>query len=59
MKKKMNEFVIPLYVKILAWLCAVFIVGLNARLIFQQIIDWLATSSNPVLIWLTVIPAAN
>ncbi len=57
-KKKMHEFVIPAYVKILAWICAAIIVSLNAQLVYQQIVDWLNTSSNPTIIWLTVIPVA-
>ncbi len=57
-KKKMKEFVIPLYVKILAWICAVIIVTLNANLVFQQIMEWMETSSNPFIIWITVIPVA-
>ena len=55
-KEKMKEFTIPLYVKILAWLSAIIIVGLNVKLVFQQISNWLSTSENPELIWLTVVP---
>ncbi|MCX6292300.1 MAG: Nramp family divalent metal transporter [Bacteroidetes bacterium] len=57
-KKKMNEFVIPLYVKILSWLCAALIITLNARLIFMQIVQWLNELPNPIIIWLTVIPVS-
>lgn len=55
-KNKMKDFVIPLYVKVLAWICATIIVTLNARLVFQQIMDWLAVSENPFIIWATAIP---
>ena len=55
-KTKMQEFVIPVYVRILAWLSAVIIVTLNIRLVYAQIVEWLATSENPMIIWLTVIP---
>ena len=55
-KKKMHDFVIPLYVKVLAWICAAIIVTLNARLVYQQIIDWLHVSENPLMIWFTAIP---
>ena len=55
-KEKMKEFTIPVYVKLLAWLSAIIIVGLNVKLVFQQISDWLTTSGNPEVIWLTVVP---
>jgi manganese transport protein len=54
-KEKMKEFVIPLYVQLLAWLSAAIIVGLNANLIYDQIIDWLHGSES-LVIWLTVVP---
>ncbi len=57
-RKKMHEFVIPVYVRILAWMSAAIIVSLNARLIFQQITDWLSTSANPLIIWLTAVPVS-
>ncbi|MEO8087995.1 MAG: Nramp family divalent metal transporter [Bacteroidota bacterium] len=55
-KEKMKEFTIPLYVKILAWLSALIIVGLNVKLVINQVSEWLSTSDNPQLIWLTVVP---
>mgnify|MGYP003338032094 CR=1 FL=1 len=55
-KSKMQEFVIPFYIKILAWCSAIIIVGLNVKLVFQQLSDWLIASENPALIWLTVVP---
>lgn len=55
-KSKMKEFVIPVYVQIAAWISALIIVGLNARLVYSQVQDWLESSSNPVLIWITVVP---
>jgi manganese transport protein len=39
-KSKMGEFVIPTYVKVLAWLSAIIIVGLNVKLVSEQIIQW-------------------
>lgn len=55
-KSKMKEFVIPVYVQIAAWISAIIIVGLNARLVYSQVQDWLQSSNNPVLIWVTVVP---
>ncbi|HNP99944.1 MAG TPA: Nramp family divalent metal transporter, partial [Bacteroidia bacterium] len=55
-KNKMKEFVIPVYVQIPAWITAFIIVILNARLVYSQIADWLQTSDNPLVLWLTVVP---
>jgi manganese transport protein len=55
-REKMKEFTIPLYVKILAWISAFIIVGLNVKLVYQQISDWLGAAENPILLWLTVVP---
>lgn len=57
-KNKMKEFVIPVYVQIPAWITAFIIVILNARLVYSQIADWLKTSENPLVLWLTVVPIA-
>jgi len=55
-REKMKAFVIPWYVKLLAWISAFIIVGLNVKLVVQQISDWLGTSDNPLLLWSTVVP---
>jgi manganese transport protein len=55
-KKKMQEFVIPMYVRILAWICAAVIVTLNVNLVLQQLTEWIGTSSNPLIIWVAVVP---
>ena len=39
-KKRMGKFAISLKVKILAWLSAAIIVGLNAKLVVEQIAAW-------------------
>lgn len=57
-KQKMKEFVIPVYIRLLAWASAGIIVALNISLVMQQIIEWLQTSSNPLIIWFTVVPIA-
>ena len=56
--KVMGEFANRLWVKILAWLTAAVLFALNAWLVVQKIADWLATSSEPVLIWAVVVPVA-
>ena len=40
-RKRMGNFAISLKTKILAWASAVLIVGLNAKLVWEQIGDWL------------------
>ncbi len=50
-KVKMGEFAIPSYVKILAWLSATIIVGLNVKLVYEQMNTWMSGPvSNP---WIT------
>ena len=39
-RKKMKEFTIKPYIKVLAWLSAVIIVGLNVRLVIEQLSNW-------------------
>jgi manganese transport protein len=55
-REKMKSFTIPWYVKILAWMSAIIIVGLNVKLVYQQISDWLSAAENPILLWVTVVP---
>jgi manganese transport protein len=57
-KEKMKDFVIPNYVKLLAWLSASIIVALNVRLVYQQLNDWITSSENPLLLMTTVVPVA-
>jgi len=40
-RKRMGKFAISLKVKILAWLSAALIVALNAKLIADQLVDWI------------------
>ena len=55
-KKKMKEFAIKKYVQVLAWAAAVIIVSLNVQLVFDTLSEWLKSSSNPLVLWLTVVP---
>lgn len=56
-KEKMKEYTIKNWVKILAWLSAFIIVGLNIKLVIQVISEWLASAGdNTWEIYLTVIP---
>lgn len=55
-KKKMGDYVIPMWQKILSWLAALTIISLNVKLVFSEIADLLFTSSSPILISFTIVP---
>jgi manganese transport protein len=57
-KSKMGTFAIGGFTKSVVWFIAVIIVMLNARLIANEITNWLEVSSNKMVIWLTAIPFA-
>ncbi len=56
-KAKMKEYTIKTWVKILAWLSALIIVGLNVKLVIQEITGWIANAQgNLWWIYFIVIP---
>tara|TARA_R110000868_G_scaffold97876_3_gene269327 strand:+ start:6532 stop:8412 length:1881 start_codon:yes stop_codon:yes gene_type:complete len=57
-KKKMHNFTIGIPMKIASWLIALIIIGLNAKLVFDEIVGWLGTLENPIYIWIFVVPIA-
>lgn len=57
-KTKMKGFHISKTTQIASWTVATIIILLNAKLVFDEIKDWLETSENPVLLWFTVVPVA-
>lgn len=57
-KQKMKGFEIGKITRICSWIIATIIVGLNAKLVFNEIQSWLAVSSNPIVLWCTVVPLA-
>ena len=57
-KSKMKGFHIGRITQIASWIITTIIVALNAKLVFDEITGWLATSKNPILLWLTVVPLA-
>ncbi|WP_158992985.1 Nramp family divalent metal transporter [Mucilaginibacter sp. L196] len=48
-KKKMGKFAIDLKTKILAWACAIIIIGLNAQLVVQQLGEWVHASHSAAM----------
>jgi len=56
---RMGKFANPRWVRILAWTTAAIIVGLNLRLAFMSIDDWLAGAGAwRLVIWLVAIPVS-
>jgi manganese transport protein len=55
-KARMKEFAIGMWTKIAAWGIALIIVGLNGRLVYDELQGWIANSSNQLLIWGLVVP---
>jgi manganese transport protein len=56
-KMKMKEFTIKTWVKILAWLSAFIIVGLNVKLVIQEVTLWIeASPGNTWWIYLIIFP---
>jgi manganese transport protein len=58
-KKRMGNFVIKPWLKIMAWIFAALIVGLNARLVIQEISTWAeANPSSGNLVHFVITPIA-
>jgi len=55
-KTKMKGFHVSKTTQITSWLVALIIVSLNANLVFDEIKGWIETSTNPMVLWLTVVP---
>lgn len=56
-KKKMGEFAIKPWLKIAAWVIAIIIIGLNAKLVFDEYNVWLALAGDQQwMIWTFVFP---
>jgi manganese transport protein len=55
-RKRMGKFAIGSLTRILAWSSALLIVALNAKLVYEQISDWIGETSSPVLIYALVVP---
>lgn len=57
-KTKMKGFHISRITQIAAWIIALIIVTLNAKLVYDEISSWLESSSHPAFLWFTVVPLA-
>jgi len=58
-RARMGKFASPRWVRILAWITAVVIVGLNLRLAYMSIDDWVATAGPwRTAVWALAVPVA-
>src|SRR5690606_17665547 len=58
-KKIMKEFVIRNWVKALAWLSAIIIIGLNVKLVIDEINGWIISAGDQSFwLYITVVPLA-
>ncbi len=55
-KKKMGEFAIPMWQKVASWLAALIIIGLNIKLVYSVLVDWILSSESPLMISFTIVP---
>lgn len=55
-RKHMGIFANKTWMKICAWSIAVIIIGLNAKLVIETTGEWLSSASNPIWLYLTVVP---
>ncbi|QKJ31133.1 Nramp family divalent metal transporter [Mucilaginibacter mali] len=55
-KKRMGDFAISTKVKIVAWASAILIVSLNAKLVVDQVNEWLKESPNSIWMYAVIIP---
>ncbi|MBL0329248.1 MAG: Nramp family divalent metal transporter [Bacteroidetes bacterium] len=55
-KRQMGEFANKLWVKVLAWLIALTIVTLNAKLVVETLSEWIRSASNPTVYYFTIVP---
>ncbi|MEO9258163.1 MAG: Nramp family divalent metal transporter [Crocinitomicaceae bacterium] len=55
-KEKMGAFANKLWLKIAAWLVAIIIVSLNAKLVYETVFQWIKESEHSVLLSLILIP---
>jgi manganese transport protein len=55
-KEQMKEFAIKTWVKVLAWLSALVIVGLNVKLVTEEIGGWIASTEQTWWIYTFILP---
>lgn len=51
-RKKMGNFSIGIWTKMAAWASAAIIVGLNGKLVYEQILSWMTGSTDGTRLWI-------
>ncbi len=57
-KSLMGKFSIGTITKIASWIAATIIIGLNIKLVLEQIQNWIGAAENPIILYCTVVPLA-
>lgn len=57
-KASMGEFANNSWMKIVAWIIAALITGLNVKLVLEEITGWMKATTEPVLVYGIVLPLA-
>ncbi|MCG2459183.1 Nramp family divalent metal transporter [Flavobacteriaceae bacterium F89] len=57
-KEKMGKFAIGAITKTASWTIALVIVALNAKLVYDEIGNWIQTTPDPIYIYVFVVPIA-
>ncbi|MEI8138118.1 MAG: Nramp family divalent metal transporter, partial [Bacteroidota bacterium] len=55
-KKLMGEFATKKWLQLFAWVSALLIIGLNVKLIYSTLHEWIVESENPIMLYVTVVP---
>ena len=55
-KQSMGRFANGVWLKAFSWVVAIVIVGLNGKLVMDQLSDWIAASKEPTMIYVVVMP---
>jgi manganese transport protein len=55
-KRQMGIFANKTWMKVCAWIIAIIIVGLNAKLVIETTAEWIRNAENPIIFYLTVVP---
>jgi manganese transport protein len=55
-KRKMGDFVIPAWQRILSWIAALTIISLNAKVVYNEISSLITETDHPLLVSFTIVP---
>lgn len=55
-RRKMGDFIIPVWQKTVSWIAASIIISLNAMVVYNEISDLIVQSDSPLLVSFTIVP---